>query len=381
MKKWIAMILTLVFTLCAGAAYAETPGNRLGFEVLASISDGTQNQIVSPVSLAYALALAAQGANGETKQQLLDALGVEDASEVAALTESLEAAGLKLANAAFAGQAAEVEQAYAEAFREVFGAEWFDMDDDAMAQINAWVSEHTDGMIENMLTEPLDENVALVLANAVAMDAKWLLTFDPESTQQDTFHAPDGDVTVEMMHKTFTTGEGASADYGMCAGGTYLRMGYADSSLSMYVILPGEAGVTEVLEGLRANGLDGFESDESALDVRLSMPKVDILADNSLGDTLAALGVSDAFDVEKADFTGIAADNSLYLAQVLQKARLQIDEEGTKAAAATLDIVSARALQREVVDFALNKPFVAVIADDVTGAVCFAGVIAQPVNA
>ena len=375
MKKVATMLLALC-VLALAPASAETAGNALGFELLRALGGGAENCVLSPVSAAYALAMAAEGARGETREELLGALGVDDPEAVGALAEALEAAGLKLANAAFATGGAAISEDYAAALADAFGAEWFDVGDDLAGRINAWVAEQTGGLIERLLDEPPADDVALALVNAAAMEAKWQSPFLPEATEDGTFRAPDGDVTVPMMHQTL------SAPYGERDGVQLLRLGYVDSGLELLIALPGEeAGVGDVLDGLCTEGMDYFRFDEADARVALTMPKLDLSADSSLVAALRSLGVETPFG-DAADFSGISEDGGLCIGQILQKARLVFDEEGTQAAAATVELIMpTSALAPEtVVAFDMDRPFVAVIADAENGAVCFAAVINNPLG-
>lgn len=373
MKKLMCVLLAVM--LCASFACAQAQERHFGFEVLRKVYSG-ENQVISPVSLAYALGMAAQGAEGETKQEILGFLGVDDVSELADLQNTLAEKGLKQANAAFLTGGMTPREEYADAIEEVFGAEWFENKGNTAAKINAWVKKHTDGMIEK-LVEEMPAETALALVNAIAMEAKWMAEFDPNATFDDVFHAPGGDVIVPFMHKTFR------ADYGECDGVQLLRLQYRNddyepAGLTMLIALPEEGGVEKVLDGLCAEGLDYFSFREDRVKVKLSMPKVDIAADNNLSDVLKALGVEAAFS-DRADFSGIS-EEPLRIGSVLQKARLMMDEEGTKAAAATAVMMEAMAMPmpEETVEFNMNRPFVLAIADEESGAVCFAGVVANP---
>jgi len=373
MKKILCIALALM--MCLPFACAEE--EHFGFAVLREVYDGEKNQVVSPLSLAYALAMAAQGAEGETRQEILDLLGVEYLSELAALRDTLAEAGLKQANAAFLGNGMQPKEQYVSDLQDMFGAEWFESDGDIVEKINAWVSEHTDGMIEKML-ETLPEETMLTLVNAIAMDAKWMAEFDPASTSDDTFYAPVGEVTVPFMHKTFL------ADYGERENVQLLRLQYRNdeyepSGLTMLIALPEVGGVDDVLDALSAEGLDYFRFNEEQSRIELSMPKVDIAAENGLNDALKALGVEKAF-TEEADFSGITGEMELRIGSVLQKARLIMDEEGTKAAAATAVMLEAMAMRppEEIVEFNMNRPFVLAVAHEESGTVCFAGVVANP---
>ena len=377
MKKCLCALLALTLFLLplAGAETSSAAGSQLGFELLRELNNGSDNRVLSPVSLAYALAMAAEGAKGDTRAELLEALAAEDPSTAGELTDALEAAGLKVANAAFATGGVAISEDYIKALAGAFGAEWFEAGDDLAGRINQWVSEHTDGLIDKMLDDEPSDDTALALVNALAMDADWLSPFAPDVTVDGAFHAPDGDVTVPFMHQTLST------RYGERDGVQLLRLGYADSDLELLIALPGEDGsVSDVLDGLCEEGLAYFQFGEEGVEVSLSMPKTDISDANSLVDALKALGIEAPFG-DSADFSGISEEGGLYISQILQKARLIFDEEGTQAAASTVVSVATSAYNPDPpVEFNMNRPFVAVIADAATGAVCFAAVVNNPLG-
>jgi len=370
MKKVICLLMA--FLLMTGCAWAETPGNRLGFETLRELSDGTKNQIVSPLSLACAMAMAAKGAQGETQRELLDALDAEDADEAALLLTASAAAGLRQANAAFLPGEMVPREEYVSALEEQFGAEWFSAEESSSADINSWVKEQTDGMIPEIVGE-LAPETQLALINAIAMDAKWQVTFDPYDNTEGVFYAPEGETNVTYMNREFY------ADCGERENVQMLRLRYRDCGLSMLIALPEVGGVDAVLDGLCAEGLGYFIFREEAAKVKLSMPKTDIDVTNPLTETLQALGVARAFS-DGADFSGITEDAPLKIGSVIQKARLILDEDGTRAAAATVMAMATGAMPQpeEIVEFRMDRPFVFVIADELSGVVCFAGVVASP---
>ena len=373
MKKVISMLLICAMLLTAGAALAEAPGNQLGFDVLRALTDGTKNQVFSPVSLAYALGMALEGADGATEDEIEKALGTDDLDDWIEYNGSkLTTAGLKLANAAFITGEIQPDADYIEDLKKDFGAEWFEMSGDMADKINLWTKVHTDGLIEKLIDGELDPLSQLVLVNAVAMDAKWSSPFSADETADGIFHAPDGDVTASMMHQTLY------ADYAETDEALILRLTYSDSGLSMLLALPKDGqSVTGVLDKLSEKGLSYFSFPEEMTEVSLTMPKIDLSAKNTLNDALQALGVRTAFS-DSADFSDITKSMPLQIAEVVQKARLVVDEDGTKAAAATEVDIRAMSAPLPAVDFTLDRPFVAVIAEEETGTVCFASVIANP---
>ena len=373
MKKILSILLCVVLLGCTALAEASPAGEKLGFALLKELYAGGGNVMLSPASLALALGMAAEGASGETLEQIQTALGVEDLSGLSGVVPG----EISSANAAFAAQGLPLDGAYVDRLSEAYGAEWFDLDADVVEKVNAWVAEHTDGLIDQLLSETPDPMTGLILINAIAMDAKWASPFKAYNTIEDIFHAPEGDVNVEMMYQQ------AFFDYVERDGLQIVRLPYADSTLEMWIALPGAGasiGMDGLLDALAEQGLAYLTDGAEEREVDLFLPKFDLTTENSLSDALKALGVELPFG-EDADFSGIS-EVPMWIDEILQKVRVQLDEEGTKAAAATAAIVACMAapLPEDTVEMRVDRPFAFVIADGETGSVCFAGVVENPVS-
>ena len=204
------------------------PGSRLGYILLKELYSAGENCVLSPYSLALALGMAADGAAGETREQLLNALGAED-------TEILTASkpeGIHSANAIFAKPGLELKDAYLEQLERGYSAEQFNIDSSVVKKVNRWVKQNTDGLIEELLSSPPGDEISLLLINAIAMAADWENPFASESTFSEDFHAPGGDLQVQMMHQT------DMFHYAEKDGVQIIRLPYAGNSLEMWIALP-----------------------------------------------------------------------------------------------------------------------------------------------
>ena len=371
LKKIFSTLLCLaLLPCCALAESAQAAGEDLGFELLRALYTGGENVMLSPASLTTALGMAAEGAAGETLEQLLGALGAQD---VSALKDAVPEE-IKSANAAFAAPELTLKGDYVERVNENYGAEWFALDADVVEKVNAWVEEHTDGLIDRLFSEAPDPQTGLILVNAIAMDEAWASPFEAYNTVGDSFHAPQGDVDVEMMYQQ------ADFDYVERDGVQIVRLPYADSVLSMWIALPGEGvGLDGLLDALAGQGMDYLKDGAEARRVDLYLPKFDLTTENSLADALKALGVEAPFG-DGADFSGIS-DVPVKIGGILQKVRVQLDEEGTEAAAATAVSVACMAmpLPEDTVEVRVDRPFAFIVADGESDSVCFAGAIGNPV--
>jgi serpin B len=368
-----------------------SPGEGFGLDLL-----GTQrgNAVVSPASVAAALAMAGTGAAGSTADEMAATLGLKGparfdsvgallrkvlAAQAAAAGESPEAPTLAIANGLFVQQGFSLKPSFAEDLRAHFGAtpEAVDFLGDpnaALDAINAWGSSHTDGIIPRMLTE-VPAETRLVLANAVYLKAKWEEEFEAEETSPGTFHRGDGKgVQAEFMHQV------DQFRYGVGPGYKAVELPYRASSLSLLAVLPVGSGVARLERRLReTGGLAGVVHRLAPETVEMSLPRFHLRTEASLVAPLEALGMKLPF-TEAADFSGIAAE-PLKIGQVEHVADIDVDEEGTEAAATTgvgIVATSAPAPPIDSVTFNANRPFLFFVRDDKSGAILFAGRLADP---
>lgn len=370
MRRFLAMAVLLLLS-CSALAEA-VPGNQLGLNLLAKLSDGKSNQLISPVSLGYALSMAAAGAEGDTREKLLKALEADSPEAIADYTVPLNAAGLRVANAVFLRDGLLMKDGFAKALEERFEAERFGPD--GLDAVNEWTRTHTDGLIDGLLNHAPVSDVELMLVNAVAMDCEWASPFDPSDSWMGTFHAPDGEVRAKFMHQT------TYMQYGENGGTQFVRKAYI-GGLSMRVALPPKGRLADALSGLKRKGLDYFQYGAYPREVALSLPKLDIEVNLALAEPLKDkdMGLKLIFE-DEADFSQLSK-SPLKVSEVRQRARLQVDEAGTRAAAVTSVDMAAGAAPIEgpkPVTMDVNRPFLLVIADEASGAILFAAAVAQP---
>ncbi|MHC4985909.1 MAG: serpin family protein, partial [Planctomycetota bacterium] len=252
--------------------------------------------------------------------------------------------------------------------------------EDARQTINTWVDVQTHQKIRELIPRggvgPLTR---LVLTNAVYFKGDWAEPFDPDHTREAPFHiGPDSTVQAQMMFRSGTFG------FVQAERVQVLRLPYAGDVLSMLVILPIERhGLGPIEEQLAEGQLEDASLAEALalmtptkLDVFL--PKFTMTWESSIADTLAAMGVTDAFDADLADFSGLsdqALDDQLHIDDVLHKAFVQVNEEGTEAAAVTGVTIGTTSLPPQ---FVADHPFVFLIRHEPTGEVLFVGRVVNP---
>jgi serpin B len=366
----------------------------LGLGLLGKLPPG--NAVISPDSIATALAMAGTGAKGRTADQIASTLGLDVGdpgvfSEVGRLQRAIAraqaAAGtghpgaptLTIANGLFVQSGFALNPKFVGGLQEGFGAAPESVDfagnsPAAVAAINSWTSAHTNGVIPELFSE-LSPETRLVLANAVYLKAKWRHEFKKDDTYPAPFHLTGGDVTTEFMHQENRFLYGAGPGYQV------VDLPYRASKLSMLVVLPTGGGSVGGLEGqLRENGLDPMVHKLSPASVNLTLPRFHLDTEALLNGALEALGMKLPFS-EAANFSGINAAEPLKIGVVQHVADIKVNEEGTEAAAATGVSVEPESLEvprGPVVTFKADHPFLFFVRDDKTGAVLFAGRLTNP---
>lgn len=365
----------------------------LGLDLLQRLGAGG-NTVLSPDSIATALAMAGTGARGATAQQMAATLHVAAPSafpEFGALRSTITAeqaaaaAGdpqppqLDIANALFVQQSYPFESAFTTGLASSFGAAPqpvdFAGDPTASVQtINSWVSAQTDGIIPAILGQ-LDPATRLVLANALYLKAQWASQFPPQSTSSAPFQATGGPVEVAYMHQTSPFQYAKGSDYAA------VDLPYAGSTLSLLVVLPVGASVSRLQSALTEPTLARIVAHEKWTNVTLSLPRFQVSLQTDISQQLQALGMTDAFGVN-ADFSGITTGSPLQIGQVVHAANFTVQEQGTVAAAATVvteGVTSLQVFRGPSAQLSVDRPFLFFLRDDKTGTVLFAGRVTQPV--
>ncbi len=383
------------------ASYADA-ANAFAAELwreLRDREDPEQNLVVSPASVHIALSMVLGGARGNTEAELAAALGVREDQEAfhravgAALSAwndpDRESYDLSVANRLFGEATYTFLEPFLELTEDVYGAPLEELDfrgepEPARVRINEWVESATEDRIQDLLPPgSVDANTRLVLTNAVYFLGDWVHAFDPDHTQEQTFHAPEGELEVEMMHQQ------ESFAYADVDGAALLEMPYEGEELSMVVALPEERGALEQVEDeVVAGGAEAWFEALREHEVNVALPPFEIDPPESLAlsPVLERMGIRDAFSEADADLSGMAdpAENEglpLFLDDVYHKAFVLVDEEGTEAAAATgavVGVTSAPAEPPEIVDFVADHPFLFFIRDRESGAILFMGRVTDP---
>lgn len=328
-----------------------------------------KNALVSPLSVLSALAMAENGADGETLAQMERVTGM-GADE---LTDLLQAYGtlvddgpLSVANSIWLrdSDGLAVEDDFLETCGGRLGAQVFSapFDDSTVADVNAWVSEKTNEMIPEMLNQ-ISDDAQVLLVNALAFEGGWEDPFDSALVSPDTFTCEDGtEQDVTMMHSA----EGSYLEGELATGFVKPYEGY---DYAFVGLLPAEGvSVGELLASLDGDALEELLTPVAGAGAEIGLPKFTASYEAELADALRELGMTDAFDAELADFSRMDSSEQgpLYVGGVLHKTFVDVNEEGTRAAAATtvsMDGAAAPGGPVEYHEVILDRPFVYLIMD------------------
>jgi serpin B len=363
------------------------------YQVLKDEQDG--NLFYSPYSISMALAMTYAGARSETERQMAEALQFSLSQErlhpafngldlvLSSRGEGAEGKDeggfrLNIANALWAQQGYEFLQSFLDTLAENYdsGLQWVDFEnapEEARVTINDWISEQTEGRIEDLIPAgAIDSLTRLVLTNAIYFNAGWQFPFDKARTEEGPFTRLDGSqVTVPRMHQSESLG------YAEGQGYQAVDLSYSGGELSMTILLP-QAGNFEAFEAsLDAGRLEEILEQLSPQQVALTLPQFEFESQFMLPGALRELGMEDAF-TEAADFSGMTGNRDLSISDVIHKAFVSVDEQGTEAAAATAVIMKLTSMPAEPVEMTVDRPFIFTIRDIETGTILFIGRVMDP---
>jgi serine protease inhibitor len=346
-----------------------------------------QNVFISPLSIFLALAMTENGAAGETKAAMRKVLVLPtDASEEAvnesavALVKSLQSQGeakLAIANALWVDVSSTIAPDFVRLCQEIYDAtaRTLDLNQPSSAEaINKWVSEKTRGKIPSIVTPATIAGAIAVLTNAVYFKGKFCIPFEKEQTQSKPFYLADGRERVVPMMRNCELPD--SYRSGKRFEAAVLR--YKDSGIALYMLLPARGTSPEQI--LTEESVQGMLLAKESCELDLSMPRFTIDFSSYLKESLTQLGMGIAFQYPGADFSALGSP-LFFLGEVIHKTRLEVDEEGTVAAAATavvMDTCSGMPPPVKTKTLVFDRPFAALLRDTITGAIVFVGVVYEP---
>ncbi len=357
------------------------------------------NFLYSPYSISLALAMTYAGARGETEDQMAQTLQFTLPQKLlhsafnrldlilasrSAPDEWDETEGFKLniANSIWGQNGYAFKPEFINILAEDYGAplrltDFATSAEEARVTINKWVEEQTEDKIKDLLAPgTVNALTRMILVNAIYFNAAWAFQFEEYNTEDGNFYPLDGDpVEVAMMYQTerfkINIEDGCSA----------IQLPYERFELGMVIMMPDEGRFEEFEGSLDVEKVQDIIDGLSSWEVRLTMPKFTYESGFNLKDTLSAMGMPTAFEPFNADFSGMDGTKELYIFDVIHKAFIKVDEEGTEAAAATavmMEMTSAEMDEPEPIVLDIDRPFIYLIRDIRTGSILFVGRVMNP---
>ena len=392
--KYTKIILALTFLMGANLYSRDEAAqgcNRFAINTYKQLSkqankeDPEKNIFFSPLSIVSGLVRLNEGARGKTAEEISKVLGIgsiEDyRSQFAEMEKTISKKNpdytLETANQIFVAEGISIAESFKKRVQS-YGALVFESIDFSKAKkaskrINAWVSEKTHGKITELVKPSMfDSLTCLAVINAIYFKGNWRKAFAQENTCKRPFNTATGNaVTVDMMQQENTFNYTENNEF------TMLELPYKGNEISLFVMLPRErVALSSIEESLDEHTLENAAAQLHRERVDVKFPKLKMEEKYNLIEVLSCLGIHQAFDVTKADFSGITdGKTEMYISDVVHKACITIDEQGSEAAAATAIVCTERCAQPQgdVKEFNANKPFILFMRNNLAKTIIFMG--------
>lgn len=343
---------------------------------------GFDSKVVSPMSISYLMGMLANGADGQTREEILKTIGCEGVSveDLNALYKMMlqkansldKATTVNIANYIALNKQYQLKKAFAGIMKNDYqaGVENLDFASSASVKhINQWCNKQTNGMIPSIISQ-LDANAVSCIMNAIYFKGTWTDKFDKRNTKFESFQGYTRDIKkAQMMHRQ------AKYQYADGAGYSAVRIPYGNRSYEMVVLLPNQgSSIDEMMKKVDVKSLAELRDKMDECMVDLKLPRFSTELSLPLNGIISKLGAPSMFG-GNANFSNFAT-GSLSISKMLQKAKIEVSEEGTKAAAVTAAIMTMSLQHPDEprrVDFHADRPFVYMITEANTGAILFMG--------
>lgn len=382
MKKSFLFLIMYIMSNCISAQlYTKTVkrNNEFAFDFYKQIFKENSNTLFSPYSISSALAMTYAGARGNTEKQIANVLNYDSDQEKThkgfwLLNEHFKnyksdtVTALYIANALWKDENWWFKKDFLDLTQEYYDAAINPLT--TADEINKWVRNNTNNKIKEIVSDSDLNNVRMVLTNAVYFKGNWLKKFKVENTKKDKFLNSE----VEMMYQKgrFTYFEDEENQV--------LELPYENKKVSMIIILPKEnSDIIHLKNIIDRRMYDYYTNSLHSAEVNVYLPIFEINTDYYLKDHLVDMGMVDAFDAASANFTGMS--NGISLSSVKHKAFIEVNEEGTEAAAVTAVFFIERSANRpEPITFKADRPFMFIIKENETGSILFIGILINPLE-
>jgi serine protease inhibitor len=371
-----------------GVSALTDANNQFAIELYSTLKDSNDNIFFSPYSVSSAFALVYEGARGKTADEISAVLHFPaDYSELRPnfariynlINKEDKEYKLYTANALWAQEGYNFLPEYFSAISQYYGGKVTNLDfigkpAESVTIVNDWVEAMTNDKIKDLVpANAVNPLTRLILTNAIYFKGDWILKFDKKKTREADFKvSPEKTVQVQMMG---LTGEKAKFNYAETEELHIIELPYKGEELSMLILLP-KGDIKELEESLTIENLNQWQSRMHEQQIEVYMPKFKFETKYFMSDNLMRLGMVTPFTWPGADFSGMDGTNDLYISAVIHQAFVEVDEEGTEAAAATAIIMTMGAMRSTT--FTADHPFIFMIQERSTGNILFMGKVTDP---
>lgn len=387
MRKLSLVLVILPFFSVCFSINASDSVNLFGIDLYKFLATKDGNIFFSPFSLSTALAMTYLGAAGDTAEQMGRVLHFEKVMDlhesfsklIVPLNELSQSCKLSIANALWLQRNYPLLQSFLDSVERYYKAPVNVVDfvndlENSVRKINTWIEEKTEGKIKDMITKnDVDSLTRLILTNAIYFKSMWEIPFDPSQTKKEFFYIDESTpVEIDMMRLTtrFRYFEDETAQI--------LQIPYANNTLSMIVVLPKKGIQLSFIEKeLSLEKLRYWLDQLEILEVQLYLPRFKVEQRFSLKEVLMKMGMVDAF-TNAADFSRMDGTKMLKIQNVIHQAFVEVNEEGTEAAAATAVIIGIKMAPKIPVVFRVDRPFLFFIYEKTNGVILFMGRLQKP---
>ncbi|APM39178.1 serpin family protein [Clostridium kluyveri] len=369
-----------------------TANNTFAFNLMKNLisEDNTENIIISPLSISSILAMTQNGAAGETKQEMLNCIGLKNISDsdinkqyysLLDYYNNLKSTDLKMVNSIWTNKQITLNSDFKNTAEKYYdsqvSSEDFE-DADTLVKINKWVNDHTGGQIQKIL-DSIDKDTGAILINSLYFKGTWEDQFSTSNTKKEDFTLSNGNkLNIDTMQNT------SYVNYLEGPNFQAISLPYYDN-MEMDIFLPNEGvNINDFTQSITKEKFDTWINNFKSTYVLQQIPKFKMYYDVDLNDTLKALGMDKAFNSREANFTKlttstITSQEYLYINKIKHKAYISVNEQGTEAAAVTAVIMNpTSARPGNPIYFKANRPFFFIIRDTKTGGISFMGKMDNP---
>jgi len=386
------LILSFSLSMDNNTAIISASNNAFGIDLYKKIiTEEKGNIFISPYSISSALAMTYAGARGNTEKQMAKVLYFnipqEDLHKAFSSLNSYfnrpnKSYQLAIANSLWGQTNYPFQKEFINLLNKYYSAGFNEVDfineenrEKARLTINKWVEDKTNNKIKNLIhPEDISALTRLILVNAIYFKGKWQNQFDPQETRDMPFNLENQKkISVPMMHQ-----EGRF-NYTEDNEVQVLELPYSENEVSMIIFLPKEGiSLSDFEKEISVERINKLLANLTQEKVDVYIPKFKMEKRYILNKPLIDLGMKDAFDMSLADFSGMAESKDLYISKVIHQSFIEVNEEGTEAAAATAVIMSGKAIAPMIIEFKADRPFLFIIRDIKTNTILFMGRFVEP---